>query len=143
MRPEIDLAAALDTAAMESLESLAFLELAPAERAEGGDYLNVRIGLGKSGRMDLAISESLLEEVTCVLYNLEAGGIDEAVKRDALMEIINIVAGRFLALVSPEGFDLGLPALRPRSAERAPVDVERRLRAGPGAGLVLGYARAA
>lgn len=104
----------LKRAACESLENLAFTEVSPRgeSRLEAAQdrYAGSRIGLGTMGTLDLVIGRDLLEEIATVLFN-PPDGLSPEVLLDTQMEILNIIAGRFLEGVFREtsDFALGLP----------------------------------
>lgn len=134
----------LAAAACDSLENLAFTELEPAPEGEfagGGGYRGARIRLGTLGRLDLALEAPLLREVASTLYSLEAESLDDAVLDDAVQEILNIIAGRFLAGMprGNAGNTLGLPVLHPETGDWRACPVKRLFRAAEGGHLALGF----
>ena len=109
---------ALVAAAAETLENLAFTEVAPGEAggtAAGGlPERRARIRLDDGTTLGIALDAGLLDELAAIVHSLD-GKPDRSVSQDTLLEILNIVAGRFEAgLRGGQGdFSLGLPEPMP------------------------------
>lgn len=100
---------------LESIENMAFADV---ERISGNvssaDLLNhVKISMGHLGSMDMAIDDIALKGLASVILSIEPNELNDEAKQDTLMEIINIVAGRFCHQMvdEKEEFSLGLPTL--------------------------------
>lgn len=134
---------ALRESACETLENLAFTELEPEPAArlpETGERLCACIGMGLDGSLDVVLSRALLSEIASILFNLEAGDIDPGTLDDTLLEIANIIAGRYLEKVhqGKTDFTLGLPAVCVDTADWEALPVRLSLVSGPGRLLALG-----
>ena len=134
---------ALRESACETLENLAFTELGEEPGAAlppPGDRLGARIGLGPDGDLEIVLSRSLLADIGAILFNAEADGLDEATLDDTLLEIANIVAGRFLEKRSggKSDFILGLPRAGAEAADWETLPMRLSLVSGPGRVLALG-----
>jgi hypothetical protein len=109
------LAVTLRTVACETLENLAFTEVAPKPATElreaEGAYLGAKVSLGGLGTMHLFIARELLLEIAEVLYSPGPEGVDESFLPDTLSEILNIIGGRFLEVIhqGKADFGMGLP----------------------------------
>jgi hypothetical protein len=136
------LADALRDSACETLENLAFTELVPEPSGNlpgSGERVCARIGLGPDGRLDLILSKPLLAEIAGILFNLEDEP-DAGTLSDTLLEIANIIAGRYLEKRYEGGsdFTMGLPMARPDVDGWEALAVRMVLSAGPGRLLALG-----
>jgi hypothetical protein len=138
---------ALRDSACETLENLAFTELAEEPGAglpPSGERLGARIGLGPDGELDLYLTRPLLTEIAAILFNLGEDGIDAATLDDTLLEIANIVAGRYLEKLrgGKSDFVLELPRALDAAPDAAPdweaVPLRLSLTSGPGKLLALG-----
>lgn len=63
------------------------------------------------GEFSLFMEGELLTDLTRLVYGSPTSGIDSGLEDDFLAELLNTIAGRFLAAILPpeQGFDLGLP----------------------------------
>jgi hypothetical protein len=106
---------------------------------EAGDRACARIGLGPDGELDLVLSRSLLSEIATILFNLE-GEPDAGILTDALLEIANIIAGRYLEKRHGDRSDfvMGLPSARDEVADWSARPLRMAMAAGPGRILALG-----
>jgi hypothetical protein len=134
---------ALRDSACETLENLAFTELSEEPGAAlppAGERLGARIGLGPDGELDLFLTRPLLTEIAAILFNLGEEGVDAATLDDTLLEIANIVAGRYLEKLRGGKSDFILEL--PRALEGAPdweaIPLRMSLASGPGKLLALG-----
>jgi CheY-specific phosphatase CheX len=138
-----NLSNALRESACETLENLAFTELAPEPEArlpEARERLCACIGLGHDGSLDVVLSRPLLSEIASILFNLDAGEIDASTLDDTLMEIANIIAGRYLEKVheGSSDFILGLPRVCADAVGWEALPVRLSLASGPDRLLALG-----
>lgn len=134
---------ALRDSACETLENLAFTELAEEPGAAlppQGDRLGARIGLGADGELDLFLTRSLLTEIAAILFNQGEDGVDPATLDDTLLEIANIVAGRYLEKLrgGKSDFVLELPHALDGAADWDAIPLRLSLASGPGKILALG-----
>jgi hypothetical protein len=134
---------ALRDSACETLENLAFTELAEEPGAAlppPGDRLGARIGLGPDGELDLFLTRPLLAEIASILFNLGEGDADAATLDDTLLEIANIVAGRYLEKLrgGTSDFLLDLPHALEAAADWEAIPLRLSLASGPGKLLALG-----
>lgn len=119
----IDISAILKQAASETLEKLAFTEVYPREDPHLQDscdgFHGSRIELGTLGTMDLIIRKGLLEDIAGVLFNASGDGINGELLKDTHLEILNIIAGRFLEGIFRDNSDfvMGLPKMHLDIAE--------------------------
>jgi hypothetical protein len=138
---------ALRESACETLENLAFTELEP-EPGTGlparGDRLGARIGLGPDGSLDVILSRALLAEIAGILFSSDSGSAagepDAGMLSDTLLEIANIIAGRYLEKIyqGRSDFTLGLPAAKEDAEGWDALPVRLSLAAGPGRMLAVG-----
>lgn len=132
---------ALRESACETLENLAFTELVPEAEAvlpEPGERVCARIGLGPDGELDVVLSQALLSEIATILFNLEAEP-DAGILQDALLEIANIIAGRYLEKRHGDRSDfvMGLPSACEQPADWSARPLRMAMAAGPGRLLAL------
>jgi hypothetical protein len=108
-------ATVLTDTVLASIENMAFADIEPLSETlvTQERFHTVHISLGDLGNLDMAIDPSALDGLASVILTVDPSELDDSSKRDTLMEIINIVAGRFCHdLVQAEGeFKLGLPEL--------------------------------
>jgi CheY-specific phosphatase CheX len=108
-------AAVLSDCVLASIENMAFADISPLQNPIHfeDEFHSVLISLGNLGEMDMSISSTALESLASVILTMDTSELDESSKRDTLMEIINIVAGRFChdLIQENEEFQLGLPKL--------------------------------
>ena len=105
--------------AAEVLENTAFSEV----RQSAGEPLYEQPARGVSlevleptrGQFFLFIDRVLLTNLTRLVYALPEEEIDPATEEDLLAELLNTIAGRFLAAILPpeQGFSLGIPHVEP------------------------------
>lgn len=134
---------ALRESACETLENLAFTELIEEPGAAlppSGDRLGARIGLGPDGEMEFFLSRSLLSEIAAILFNLDEEGLDAALLNDTLLEVANIIAGRYLEKrrAGRSDFAMGLPGAGGDAADWEALSLRMSLSSGPGKVLAVG-----
>ena len=106
---------ALEAAAMEAIESLAFTETLPGTPPEGflrdHECLAAAIPVDNGGEMAIWMQRDFLRGLSATLFTLPPDTVDDAIMLDALLEFLNIVAGRFMAANGSEErvLTLGLP----------------------------------
>lgn len=111
--------AALERAAMESLESLAFAEAMPEAAPQGFpagmDCAAAVIPVDAGGGLALWVERKFLRGIAATLFTLPEAQVDAAMLQDALLEFLNIVAGRFMAMDdrADRVMTLGLPRALP------------------------------
>jgi hypothetical protein len=134
---------ALRDSACETLENLAFTELAEEPGAvlppPAGRH-GARIGLGADGELDLFLTRPLLAEIAALLFNLGEGDVDAATLDDTLLEIANIVAGRYLEKLrgGASDFLLDLPHALEAAEDWEAIPLRLSLSSGPGKLMALG-----
>jgi CheY-specific phosphatase CheX len=96
--------------------------------------------LGADGHLAIALSRPLLAGIASILFGLEEDGLDEPTLSDTLLEIANIIAGRFLQKVhgARSDFILGLPSAFGDEAAWDRFPVRLAFSAGPGRALAVG-----
>jgi len=108
-------------ATLETIESMAFMEIQKSEASTPYDEhlvrLRVEILINKPfpGEFRLVLPVGLAVQFTQNMYNLEEDEINESLMKDVLGEIVNIISGRLMADLIPEDeiFELGLPLIGP------------------------------
>jgi len=117
----MDVKEILVDAVTETIESMAFVELLPAETITPYDEQMVRL------RVEILVNEPFPGEIRLVLpkalavqfarnmYSLEQQEVTDGIISDVLGEIVNIIAGRLMADILPghQTFKLGLPLVGP------------------------------
>ena len=99
----------------EVLENTAFTEVheAQKETPHGGDLRGVSLLIHEpvQGELLLFMEEKLLTKLSTLVYGLEESAVAPEIEKDLLAELLNTIAGRFLAAILPpeEGFLLGVP----------------------------------
>ncbi|HKP96757.1 MAG TPA: hypothetical protein VJ385_13450 [Fibrobacteria bacterium] len=133
----------------ETLENLAFTELADSHRTDfagaADAYRGCRISMGTLGTLNLAVSHDFLTEIAGILFQ-GADGLDPSVlTEDALNELANIIAGRFLEALFQGGsdFEMGLPEPHLDGASWAAMPVKCVLQSPEGGEMAVGIAPAA
>ncbi len=105
-------------AVAETLESMVFMEALLDEPGDpeslGPSPIGSCIAVNKpfEGRATLFMSIELAQELTMnILGAYDEETLSDAIVRDALAELINTIAGRLMAKLTPEDqtFELGLP----------------------------------
>lgn len=108
---------ALIAAVVETFENLAFME---PESAPGREFqadralcCSLAIQAPLKSSMQLAMDEKLGRLITGTIWSMQIETVDEQMCRDALAELLNTIAGRFMkGLLPPEQtFQLGLPVV--------------------------------
>ena len=142
--PTLEISEALKSAAIYSLETLAFTEINPKpesilEKPEK-EYLGARISMGTMGNLNLVLSRQLLFDIVEVLLNPPNGDVSEETMNDTLNEILNIIAGRFLESIfkNQSDFALGLPEIHLSVAEWNQLPMRCILAADAGYELAVG-----
>lgn len=104
---------ALHESVQECIENLAFAEVSEVLRmpALGASACHAHISLGKLGHIELTADKNLLQDWTASLHCLDQAAIDDSVCKDVMLEMLNVIAGRFCgSLLGSQGdFMLGLP----------------------------------
>jgi CheY-specific phosphatase CheX len=125
----------------KTLEALAFMELfplyddnfQPVDSEDVIDYTYVvwaKIPFVRpvKGSMTIILSPDLANNLTEVIYGFfDEGSVTEELMMDALAEISNVLAGRFLTEILPKGvaFELGLPSKgQEETVDTVPEDKE-------------------
>jgi len=117
----IKLKSTLEGAVIETIENMAFVEVAQVEKNTPYDEHMVRL------RVEILVNAPFPGEIRLVLpialamifaqnmYNLDEKKITDNLMHDVLGEIINIIAGRLMAEIVPDNqtFQLGLPEIGP------------------------------
>lgn len=117
----MDLIDILVDATLETIESMAFMEIIKSEKHTPYDEHLVRLRLEIlinkpfAGEMRLVLPMDLAIQFTKNMYNLSEEMITEELMKDVLGEIINIISGRLMADLIPgdQTFELGLPQIGP------------------------------
>ena len=114
----VEIASALQEAAAETMESMAFLEVGPGAPEKDGLaddpkllWSAIPVLKPTSGRVVLIIARDLAGEITEAVFGLENGLDPEDMITDALSEMVNTMAGLLMSKVTPadQAFELGLP----------------------------------
>jgi len=103
----VNLFKALDTAVQDTLENMAFIQVDPCDnplwyQTEPFSTVSIRILQPPLGKLELAVSRSLLQEITASIYGSQEVEITAEVKADTLFEVINTVAGQFLRILASD-----------------------------------------
>ncbi len=122
-----DLNSTLERLTVETLERHAFMFA--ESRSTSPDSIDWRAHLDFSGwrsgsitiRCTRGFSELMCEE----LLGFEGGEADEDLTRDVLLEFVNVLAGRVLSEISPEGRSVKLQSPRIVESESQESGVER------------------
>ncbi|MBN2644276.1 MAG: chemotaxis protein CheX [Desulfuromonadaceae bacterium] len=101
----------------ETLENMAFLSIDPATAETAAEYSNplkeVHLLVTAPVLMELRLrmAEELLFQVVETMYIMDRTDVTEQLINDLLSEILNTLAGRFMADILPtnQTFSLGLP----------------------------------
>ncbi|MBL8994910.1 MAG: hypothetical protein JNM63_16300 [Spirochaetia bacterium] len=128
MISEMDTSTLLVQAAAESIENWVFLEATqvhsrmqgraasgasdqPQEEMETVFPITAGISLGQAGHLRLAVEEPFLRRLAGILYRLEAKDVSHEMEMDLLLELLNMIAGRYISLLAGKGkvVSLGLP----------------------------------
>lgn len=110
-----DLQKALVAAVLETFENLAFMEpkFTPGQEFAAGETFccSLAILAPVKNTMQIAMDEDLGKLITATIWSRQKETVDEQMCRDALAELLNTIAGRFMKAVLPEDqtFQLGLP----------------------------------
>ncbi|OQX18677.1 MAG: hypothetical protein BWK76_06820 [Desulfobulbaceae bacterium A2] len=118
-RGEFD--ASMVRAVIETLENLAFVEVQarPASIAGpvDGVALCCRLLINEplQGEVRLCMPRALLRQITRIIWAMQEFEVQDTVLHDTQAELLNTLAGRFLAELLPEDetFQLGLPEFCP------------------------------
>ena len=111
----------LESAVIETIESMAFVEIVPTINKTPYDEHLVRlrveilVNAPFPGEIRLVLPISLAMIFAQNMHNLDERQITDELIHDVLGEIINIVAGRLMADIIPSNqtFQLGLPQIGP------------------------------
>lgn len=101
-------------ATAEAVENWVFLEaqaLHSPEAPESVFPITAGIEMGKAGHLRLAVEEPFLRRLAGILYRLESKDVKNEMEMDLLLELLNMIAGRYLSLLAEggEAVTLGLP----------------------------------
>jgi hypothetical protein len=115
---------ALADSVCESIEGLAFAEVVihsgsmPWTNHGHGSTIN----LGDIGHLEIAILPTALIQVAATLHGTATTELEHSILQDTLLEITNVIAGRFCASLTGEmgSFNLGLPEMTSTSAQPHP-----------------------
>ncbi|MFH7319963.1 hypothetical protein ACHHRT_05025 [Desulfurivibrio sp. D14AmB] len=126
-----DWLARMPQVAAEVMENTAFSEVRQApdepryDQQAGAVSLEVLEPTG--GQFSLLIDRGLLTSLTRLVYALPDEEITPAMADDLLAELLNTIAGRFLAEVLPpeQGFSLGIPRIEPGPGPAPPCPALR------------------
>lgn len=114
----MDLKAAAESAVAETFESMVFMDVVPVSKqeadiqAQGRVWSCIDVKSPLKTRLSLIIPEDLAREITFDILGFEdEGELSMEMLVDVMAELINTIAGRFVAKVTPEDetFELGLP----------------------------------
>lgn len=104
---------ALHESVQECIENLAFAEVSEvlSMPALDASACHAHISLGKLGHIELAADKNLLQDWTASLHCLDQAATDDSVCKDVMLEMLNVIAGRFCGslLGGQSDFILGLP----------------------------------
>lgn len=108
---------ALVAAVLETFENLAFMEpeSTPGREFAAGRALCCSLAILSPLRssMQIAMDEDLGKLITGTIWSMQIDSVDEQMCRDALAELLNTIAGRFMKALLPadQVFQLGLPEI--------------------------------
>jgi len=114
---------AMHKAVAETIENMAFLEALPSQEpppVEEGEMLRASLLMHDpvQGEFLLLMPRNLLLGIAEALFGLPVEELTEQLADDALLELLNTVAGQFLNEVIPgQVYRLGLPEIEPSSDE--------------------------
>ncbi|MDP3478726.1 MAG: chemotaxis protein CheX [Desulfoprunum sp.] len=112
-----DFQKALVAAVLETFENLAFMEpeFSPDKEfvAEVTFCCSLAIRTPLQCSIQIAMDEDLGKLITATIWSRQKDSVDEQMCRDALAELLNTIAGRFMKAVLPadQTFQLGLPEI--------------------------------
>lgn len=104
-------------ATRETFENMAFAEIAeqpeeltielPAE----APWVSILVHDPLQGELKLAMSDTLLTEITSDMFALDKNDVEAAQKKDIIAELLNTLAGLFMTKLLPndQTYQLGLP----------------------------------
>ena len=106
----------------ESLESFLFVEVETCEPIEKmpeleGQYMGMSVDIPEPGNMRFSVmmkKVQLKESFATISGSEDESGITDKILVDFLGELVNMVAGRFVADLFPEELKLGLPEFADR-----------------------------
>lgn len=109
---------AMSKAVIDTLENLAFMEVASAKEATREKPNQPIIAAllcyePLQGEIRAIFPQELMSEVAATVFSLEVEDYSEATIQDVCAEILNTIAGRFLSELLPEHqvFRIGLPEI--------------------------------
>lgn len=110
-----DYTKALVGAVVETFENLAFMEpeFTPEKEFTTGVTLCCALAIHEplQSTMQIVMDEDLGRLITATIWSRQKDSVDEQMCRDALAELLNTIAGRFMKALLPadQTFQLGLP----------------------------------
>jgi hypothetical protein len=116
-----ELTAITTRAVSETIENMTFVESVPSDRETPYDEHLVRFRVGIlinapfPGEIRLVLPVELASVFTANMHNLDENVVTDALMKDVLGELVNVIAGRVMAEVCPGNlvYHLGLPEVGP------------------------------
>jgi CheY-specific phosphatase CheX len=122
-----DIQNTLERVTVETLERHAFMfaESRPTAPVDVAWRAHLNFDGWSKGSITIRCTQGFSALMCDELLGFEGGSADDDLTRDVLLEFVNVLAGRLLSEISPDGRSVKLDSPRLLDAEFATPDVER------------------